>query len=197
MGNREDLLAGAKRCLYEKGYGRTTARDIATAAGTSLAAIGYHFGSTRALLNAAMVEAFDDWGEELEGILPPAEGDLATSLETTWTRMTESLTRHRALWVASFEAFIHSEDAPELREQLATGYELVRRGMAAALRGVTEDEVDEGAMLTVGSAQLALLVGLMVQWLIDPGRAPSGRDLVQGLRELAARLEGGAGEPTK
>ncbi|MGH4006514.1 MAG: TetR family transcriptional regulator, partial [Pseudonocardiaceae bacterium] len=44
MGNREDLLAGAKRCLYEKGYGRTTARDIAAAAGgVSLAAIGYHF----------------------------------------------------------------------------------------------------------------------------------------------------------
>ena len=29
MGNREDLLAGAKKCLYEKGYARTTARDIA------------------------------------------------------------------------------------------------------------------------------------------------------------------------
>ena len=32
MGNREDLLAGAKKCLYEKGYARTTARDIASAA---------------------------------------------------------------------------------------------------------------------------------------------------------------------
>ena len=53
MGNREDLLAGAKRCLYEKGYASTTARDIATASGTSLAAIGYHFGSKEALMNQA------------------------------------------------------------------------------------------------------------------------------------------------
>ena len=29
MGNREDLLEGAKRCLLEKGYRATTARDIA------------------------------------------------------------------------------------------------------------------------------------------------------------------------
>ena len=52
MGNREALLEGAKHCLYEKGYARTTARDISTAAGTSLAAIGYHYRSTEALLNA-------------------------------------------------------------------------------------------------------------------------------------------------
>ncbi len=37
---------------YDKGYARTTARDIATAAGVSLAAIGYHFGSKEELLEA-------------------------------------------------------------------------------------------------------------------------------------------------
>ena len=31
MGHREDLLAGAKRSLYEKGYAGTTARDIVAA----------------------------------------------------------------------------------------------------------------------------------------------------------------------
>ena len=41
MGHREDLLEGAKRCLYEKGYARTTARDIVAASGTNLASIGY------------------------------------------------------------------------------------------------------------------------------------------------------------
>ncbi|GAA5003457.1 hypothetical protein GCM10025734_40840 [Kitasatospora paranensis] len=62
MGNREDLLAGAKRCLYEKGYGRTTARDIASAAGVSLAAIGYHYGSKEALLTQATIQALGEWG---------------------------------------------------------------------------------------------------------------------------------------
>src|SRR3712207_8498210 len=74
MGHREKLLAGAKRCLYERGYGRTTARDIVEASGTNLASIGYHFGSKEALLNAAMIEAVGEWGEELErGLLADAD----------------------------------------------------------------------------------------------------------------------------
>ena len=66
MGNREDLIAGAKRCLIEKGYARTTARDIAAASGVSLAAIGYHFGSKDALMNQAIYEFVGDWATELQ-----------------------------------------------------------------------------------------------------------------------------------
>lgn len=31
MGHREDLLSGAAQCLYEKGFGQTTARDVVAA----------------------------------------------------------------------------------------------------------------------------------------------------------------------
>jgi AcrR family transcriptional regulator len=186
MGNREDLLAGAKRCLYEKGYARTSARDIAAAAGTSLAAIGYHFRSKDALLMAALLEALDEWGNELAGVLPgAAAGDPLARLEASWTRVIESYTAHRPLWVASYEAFLQAEHSPELRAQLAAGQELARRGLAAALLGIDEDAVGETEARTAGSVQLALLSGLIVQWLVDPGRAPSGRDLAQGLRLLS------------
>ncbi|MEA2498051.1 MAG: hypothetical protein QOH26_456, partial [Actinomycetota bacterium] len=50
MGNREALLEGALEALLDKGYAATTARDIAARSRTSLAAIGYHFGSTEQLL---------------------------------------------------------------------------------------------------------------------------------------------------
>ena len=45
MGNREDLFAGARQVILERGVAKATAREIANAAGVSLAAIGYHFGS--------------------------------------------------------------------------------------------------------------------------------------------------------
>ena len=68
MGNREALVEGAKACLLEKGYSRTTARDIATAAGVSLAAIGYHFGSKETLLNEALRELLiNEWATEIAG----------------------------------------------------------------------------------------------------------------------------------
>ena len=37
MGNREDLLAGARRVILEQGVAKATAREIANAAGVSLA----------------------------------------------------------------------------------------------------------------------------------------------------------------
>src|SRR5215218_1592676 len=98
MGHREDLLAGAKRCLFERGYAHTTARDIVAASGTNLASIGYHFGSKEALLNAAMIGAIEEWGEEMERALTPDTAPAAAPLdrfEETWTRVIGSFATHR------------------------------------------------------------------------------------------------------
>lgn len=62
MGHREDLLEGAKRCLLEKGFLRTTARDIVKESGTNLASIGYHYGSKDALLVQAYVSLIEGAG---------------------------------------------------------------------------------------------------------------------------------------
>jgi AcrR family transcriptional regulator len=195
MGHRERLLAGAKRCLYERGYGRTTARDIVAASGTNLASIGYHFGSKEALLNAAMIEAIDEWGEEVGRILATdsdVEGDPMERFEAVWTRLIESFEVHRPLLVASFEAFAPAQRSPELREQLADGQEEGRYGLAALFQKIDESTVDERAARTVGSFYVALLSGLIAQWLVDPARAPSGRDLAEGLRTILASV-GSAG----
>lgn len=66
MGNREKLLEAARQCLFAKGYERTTVRDLASAAGVSMAAIGYHFGSKEALLNQVLFEALDS-GDQVFG----------------------------------------------------------------------------------------------------------------------------------
>ena len=95
MGHREALLEGARRCLEEKGYARTTARDLVAASGTNLASIGYHFGSKEALLNAAMIEAIEEWGAELQHALAVDIDPEAAPLErfaATWT------SRSRTRW---------------------------------------------------------------------------------------------------
>src|SRR5215218_6694561 len=104
MSHKEDLIAGAKRCLYEKGYARTTARDIVAASGTNLASIGYHYGSTEALLNAAMIQAIEEWGGEIERALGGDVDLQATPMErfeATWARVIGSFAAHRQLWVAT------------------------------------------------------------------------------------------------
>jgi AcrR family transcriptional regulator len=59
--HRERLLRGALKCMREKGYAHTTARDIAAASNSNLGSIGYHFGSKEALLNEAIREGFAEW----------------------------------------------------------------------------------------------------------------------------------------
>jgi AcrR family transcriptional regulator len=203
VGHRAALLAGAKRCLYEKGYARTTARDIVAASGTNLASIGYHFGSKEALLAAALIEATGEWGDALERLLAAdvADGgaraaDPLGRFEATWTRVIESLATHRPLWVASFEAVAQAERSPQVREYLAEALERARFGLAEMLQGLA-GPVDERAARTVGSFYQALLSGVLVQWLIDPSRAPSGHDLAEGLRRILGSLQasGADGQP--
>lgn len=187
--NRRALLEGARKCLLEKGYDRTTVRDITAAAGgVSMAAIGYHFGSREALLMEALVGALEEWGAALgEGASkrPRTRADYAKA----WNRMLRSAETHRALWLASYEALLQGERAPELRARLAKAQEEGRRGVAAWLTGAPEAEVDERTVRGVGSIQMALMSGLVGQMILDPEGTPSGAEIARGLRALADLFE--------
>jgi len=191
MGHREQLLEGAKRCLYEKGYARTTARDIVAASGTNLASIGYHYGSTEALLNAAMIQAIEEWGDEIGRTLAADADPEAAPMErfeATWTRVIESFAAHRQLWVATIEATTQAERVPEVRAFLAEALQQGRLGLAALFQNI-DAAVDENKAWTVGAFYQALMSGVMVQWLIDPKRAPSGHDLAEALRMIVGSFQ--------
>lgn len=187
MGNREDLLAGAKRCLMEKGYSRTTARDIVNASGVSLAAIGYHFKSKEALMNEALFEAMREWGDDLGATLAADVDPAATPLErfeAAWDRVIESFTRLRPLWLTQFELLGQIDHLPEVREQLVRGVQEARLGLAELFAGVDPEADPERARLT-GAFYQAVLTGFLSQWLLDPGSALTGREVAAALRAAA------------
>jgi AcrR family transcriptional regulator len=187
MGNREDLLAGAKRCLMEKGYGRTTARDIANASGVSLAGIGYHFGSKEALMNEALFEAMREWGEDLAATLTTGvEPDAAPleRFEALWDQVLESFARLRPLWVTQLELLGQLDHLPEVRAQLASASKEAQRGLAELFEGIEPGSDPERERLT-GALYQAMLTGFLAQWLLDPDSALSGREVVQALRMIA------------
>ena len=193
MGNREALLTGAQRCLYEKGYARTTARDIAAASGVSLAAIGYHFGSVEALLNAAMIQAIEEWGERLQRDLG-AEADRYAAMRplerfaAIWTRILDSFETERTLWVATLEVAAQIERAPQVRAFLADALQQGRLGLAELFQGI-DPVSDEHTAWLVGSRYQALMSGVVIQWLADPAHAPNGDDLARALRIITASVE--------
>jgi AcrR family transcriptional regulator len=196
MSHREDLLAGAVRCIREKGYARTTARDIVAASGTNLASIGYHYGSTEALLNAAVIAAMDEFGAEVGQVMAASLGQADSVLgrfERFWTHAIDSFRASPQVWLATFDVFSVAQRSEEVRAILADGFEDGRVLWAQSLFGSVA-ETDPQLARAIGSLQQALLSGVLVQWLIDPRRAPSAADLAAALGAISRHIAGDQGK---
>lgn len=188
MGNREQLLDAAKQCLIGKGYERTTVRDISDLAGVSKAAIGYHFGSKEALMNAALFELLGGGGGDVSPTAEAADPDTtpAQRLTALWTKMMAAYGGDKTFWAANLESVLVAYRDESVREHLSTGFEAGRSGITSVLTGIEESELPPETIRTLGSVQMALLSGVMIQYLLNPDTAPSAEELFQGIHALAA-----------
>ena len=190
MGHREDLLAGAVTCLREKGYARTTARDIVATSGTNLGSIGYHYGSLEALLNAAVLAGIEEWGAQLTGVMLAGVDPAAPfpeRFEQYWNAVLGTFGEYRQIWAASVDLFGVAGRVPGVRDAIADGLQDGRMAWARLLHGI-DPEAEPARAQAVGSLHQALLSGVLVQWVIDPDRAPSASDLAAALRAVAADM---------
>ncbi len=76
--------------------------------------------------------------------------------------------------------------AAQVRRAVADGLEDGRILWARMLYGV--DAADEPRARAIGSLHQALVSGVLVQWLIDPERAPSPAELAQGMQAIAEQI---------
>ena len=201
MGNREDLIAGAKRCLLEKGYAATTARDIASASGVSLAAIGYHFGSKDALMNQAIFDSIGEWADELQRALAADEGQDGSPLHRFQAAIDRSLRSfggpNGGLWAAQIEFLGLVLRNAELQAFLAEVQGMAGRGLAELFLGI-DMEADPEASRLAGPVMHSLFIGLMAKYFLDPKNAPTAQEFADGLRIVAQRvLSASPGEPAK
>ncbi|MGW5248590.1 TetR/AcrR family transcriptional regulator [Streptomyces sp. NPDC004129] len=187
MGHREDLLEGAKRCLLDKGFLRTTARDIVKESGTNLASIGYHYGSKDALLVQAYVSLIEGVGASFDpgvgGEVTEPPGSLERFQEV-WANVIRSVPGSRAIWMLSFELIFQGDRLPEVRKLLAEAQEEGRSGLVSMFSGVLEADIDKETVDSEGRFYQTLLNGLMVQWLFDPDSATGADQLTEGLRRV-------------
>jgi hypothetical protein len=90
------------------------------------------------------------------------------------------------VWLATFDIFTVAQRDPEVRAAVAEGLEDGRKLWARLLYGV--DDTDEEKVRAIGSLHQALVSGVLVQWLIDPGRAPSAAGLARGMRAICDQI---------
>lgn len=140
---KERLLEAALVCLRRKGFAATSARDVAAEADANLRSIGYHYGSVRGLLLAAISE---NWRRWLVLLIRPG-GDLAAGMR----RFAEALDNNGPIVGAWLEAVAASRHDEDLRRILAANQAGFRERLARTLAdaGHDEPEVRAAAIITV------------------------------------------------
>jgi AcrR family transcriptional regulator len=186
--NREALIEAGIACLEDKGYAGTTARDLAGRADVSLGSIGYHFGSTNDLLDAALAEAVRRWLEPLIAVISAvAASGTRRELGAVIDQLLETFDAHRSLVVAYFEALLRAQRSPGLRSTMTADFEALRVAMASSIEQLQAKQPEARRVDPEMSATLVMAVfdGLLMQWLLDPSRLPSGESIAETIRRTA------------
>ncbi|MEV0296849.1 TetR/AcrR family transcriptional regulator [Nocardia sp. NPDC050710] len=176
MGNREDLLAGARKAIMERGVAKTTARDIAAAAGVSLAAIGYHFGSKERLITEALAEALGSGiGDGMEALIRATKGrPMPEAFASMLNGLPSIFAENREGMLASMENLLRVARSAESQTFMAENLPHAYADIATALRE-THPELTAEQADAVAELYFTLTQGLSVLWLINPdGTVPDG-----------------------
>lgn len=194
--HKQQLLDGALECLRTRGYARTTARDIAAAAGANIGSIGYHYGSKDALLTEALQEGFRAWTAHLSSRVGAVEAaNPVERLRLSWDTMLAELAEQEGLLQAFLEALAPASRSPELRAQLASLYRELRDEVAAiAAQSLPDTSEGAAAARVVSSLLIAVFDGLQLQWFLEPAETPSADAIGQALAVTAAALMSSMGE---
>jgi AcrR family transcriptional regulator len=169
-GTRERLLAAALTVVADAGVAGATSRQIATAAGTNLQAITYHFGSKDELVAQALVGAVRAWIDParaaLHGLTDDPAGHLVRAVWELQSTLAEALPKVPAY----LEALALVPRSGPFREQIRGLLRQLRDELTAALgelqqAGYLAPWVEPEAMAVL---VLAAADGTAIHLALDP-----------------------------
>ena len=167
---RAEILRAACEIFVERGYERSTLRDIADRCGMSTVGMLHHFGSKEELLAGVLLERNDQERERGQR-LAQAGGDDA---QTTGQVLAVALREHQKtpeltrLW-RELSASASRADHPA-HEHFVRRYEETRALIEDGLRDGADERTLPGQLdpRSFATLLLAVLDGLETQWLLDP-----------------------------
>jgi len=181
-------LEGARRVILERGVAKATARDIAAAAGVSLAAIGYHFGSKDQLITEALTESLGSGiGDRIDEVIRETTAlPLLGGFAALFNRMPEVFADNREALIASLENTVRVLRGPGGGRDLAAASNEAVRGIAEHLRA-SRPELDDEQVEAVAKLEFTLVQSLGILWLVDPSLVPTGDELALAVAAIAAQ----------
>ncbi|QUR66072.1 TetR/AcrR family transcriptional regulator [Mycobacterium spongiae] len=189
--NRDKLLDGALVCLRERGYGNTSSRDIARAAGVNVASINYHFGGKDALLDDALGQCFSGWNQRVREAFDRTAATSSHELIRAVLEATvDSFEQIRPAVYACLESYAPALRSELLRERLAAGYASVREHSVELARAAlaSTDVGSPDGLPNIVSVLMAVIDGLMIQWIVDPTATPRSAEVLSALADIGASV---------
>ncbi|WP_372516298.1 TetR/AcrR family transcriptional regulator [Streptomyces noursei] len=175
------ILEAAMELIAERGYRRTSLAAVAERAGLTQQGLLHHF-PTKELLLIGVLEARDRWDAAAAASGSWRTGTLAQLVEYNATRPGIV----QAYTVLSADSV--TEDHPA-RDFFEARFRAVREALAAALRAEFGDALPGGLTPERAAPLLvAVMDGLQLQWLLDPGQV----DMPASFRDFLTLLGNGA-----
>lgn len=185
-------MEAAVRCIQEKGYSGTTQRDLLEASGANPRSISYHFGTKDRLMAIGLAETFQRRSRPVLEAGERAGGPPLRRFTEVVVALIDQVTSDRDLAYALADGVAQTR-AEELREVFARHYDEVRGGIAHLIRAVFHDrfEAAGGDVDALAAAMLALVDGLVLQWLVEPEALPDAEAVVRSMAVAFALSEAG------
>ncbi|MDX1692964.1 MAG: TetR/AcrR family transcriptional regulator [Ketobacteraceae bacterium] len=137
----ERILDAAEALFAERGFAETSLRTITSTAGVNLAAVNYHFGSKKALIQAIFVRYLDPLADAVSEELNEAEdGDKNLAISDLLMLLTRSVYKvhgHSARRITGFMRLLglaYTQSQGHLRNYLGERYGAVFRRFVSLLR---------------------------------------------------------------
>ncbi|MCL5274484.1 MAG: TetR/AcrR family transcriptional regulator [Chloroflexi bacterium] len=185
---RDQLLTAAEDCFARSGYDAAGVAEICAAAGVSKGAFYHHFPTKQALFIALLNRWLAVLDESLQQIRAGATGAV-DAIE----RMTEALRplfkEGRAQMVIVFEFWSQARREPAVWQATIDPY----RRYQAYVADIICDGIAQGAFRAVepnlvAQMLMSLVVGLLLQGMMDPDGAEWGKVLRDSMRLFLANL---------
>jgi AcrR family transcriptional regulator len=158
-GRRADILLAAGEAFAETGYAATSLRDIAARAGITHAGLLHHFSGKEELLIAHLEQRDAASKERATRLFPDGPADPAEVARFVGDLMRARLAEPEMVRLWAELTVAASRPAHPAHRHVVERYARERAELAAA-PGVGE---------ATAAVWLAVMDGLQVQWLLDPG----------------------------
>ena len=179
LARRQGIVAAGLVVFSSSGFHGASLRDVAERAGLSQAGLLHHFRSKEQLLKAVLAWRDDEARRQLGESVPHGLDLIRRLIARSSATPTRELVQLEVIVSAEGSAADHPVHG-YVRERHASAFETVRQAFQrAAAHGELRPDVD---CASAARTLTALMTGLQVQWLLDPGRVDIEGDLTRCLQ---------------